>query len=66
MKTKQFLQYANKLDQALEENSDIFFAQRPFLEDKSLEPKILSQSDADTERKIDNEILIEKLIKILV
>lgn len=63
MKTKRFLQLARKLDEALEESSDIFFSQRPFLDDKSLEPKMLSQSDRESERKIDNEVLIEELLK---
>lgn len=62
MKTKRFLQLANKLDEALEESSDIFFAQRPFLENPILELEILSRTDRDSERKVDNDILIEEVI----
>lgn len=66
MKTKRFLQLANKLDEALEESLDIFLAQRPFLEDKTLEPIILSQTERDSERKVDNEVLIEEVIHAIV
>lgn len=62
MTTKRFLQLANKLDEALDESVNIFLDQRPFLEDKTLQAEILSQSERDTERKVDNEILIEEVV----
>ena len=63
MKTKRFLQLAEKLDEALMESVDIFLAQRPFIEDKNLEPEILSLTDEEIERKIDNEVILEKVLQ---
>lgn len=62
MKIKRFLQITNKVDEALDESIDIFLSQRPFLENVMLDAEIQNiRTDAEIERKIDNEVLIEKL-----
>ena len=61
---RRFLQLAKRLDEELDKSTELFFKDRPFLEDPSLEPKIKDEhTDEEIEEKITNEFTIAKLIK---
>ena len=49
----------NKLDKLLDEHTEIFFEERPFLEEFTLEPEVIQFDDFD-ERRTENEIAIKK------
>lgn len=54
---------AKKLDEELEESTEVFLAQRPWIADQSQEAKFESRTDDEIERKIQNDTAIEELIK---
>ena len=63
-KTRKFLQLAHQLDKELDKSTELFFKDRPFLEDPTLEPVIKEEhTDEEIEEKITNEYTIENLIK---
>lgn len=63
-KTKQLLKLASQLDKEIDKSTELFFKDRPFLEDPSLKPVIKEEhTDEETEEKITNEYTIENLIK---
>lgn len=55
-KNKIFIAKINRLIGALEEEEDIFFEERPFLEDRSLEPEIKT-----SDRRYENTKKIKKI-----
>jgi len=62
--TRQFLKFTKRLDEEYEKTLDLFFRQRPFLEDKTLKPVIREEmTDDEIEDKITNEFTIEELTK---
>jgi len=62
-KAKQFHILAKKLDEEIEESKEIFFAQRPWLLNQSQEAVLKERTDDEIERKIQNDIVVDELIK---
>jgi len=63
-KNKRFLYLADQLDKEIEKSTEIFFKERPWLEDLSIEPVFKEErTDDEIEEKITNEKTIERLIK---
>ena len=61
--TKQFLKFADRLDIELDKSSELFFKQRPFMQDQSLEPVMKGEmTNDDVEEKIANQYAIEELV----
>lgn len=60
---RRFLDIADSLDRELTKRTELFFELRPFLDDSTVEPKILERSDDFIERKVDNDIAIERIIR---
>ena len=60
-KTKKILGLLKQLDKLLEESADIFFEERPFLLDRSLDLKI----DPQDEKREENELKIQKTVSVI-
>lgn len=60
-KTKVFLSKIANLILLINESEDIFFEERPFLENTTLEPQIIPQD----ERRYENELKIQKTIEAI-
>ena len=62
-KSSSFLAIAERLDKELDVSYELFFKQRAFLEDPTKSREIISLSEEDIERKVDNIIAIEQMSK---
>lgn len=63
-KNKKLLQLIIRLVEEIEKKQDIFFKDRPFFEDHSIEPVIGKEhTDDEIDEKITNEMAIEEIVK---
>jgi len=59
--TKRIINLCDQLSIRLEKKIDLFIKQRPFLENKEIDPIILSRSDEKIIEKTENDIAIETI-----
>lgn len=63
--TKKFLGLSERLDNLLDESLDIFFEERPFLEDRSKPLVILDLKERREENEISVKAVKEELLKTM-